>query len=145
MGPTVILIVEDEALIRLNVAYMLIDAGYVVLEAANADEAILLLEEETDISVVFTDINMPGTVDGLELVQTIKKRWPPMHLIVTSGKHFPRDGDMPLAAATSLSHIRTSKYYRWLRNSRSRPPFGDALRILQSPYAFRCNVGFGRC
>jgi|SRR5580692_1300213 CheY-like chemotaxis protein len=90
-----ILVVEDESLLRLNAVDMLTDAGYVVLEAVNADEAIAILEKRADISLVFTDVNMPGTMDGLKLVQAIRKRWPPVLLIVTSGKHTLRGGELP--------------------------------------------------
>jgi two-component system, response regulator PdtaR len=96
MMGTVILVVEDESLLRLNAVDMFVDAGYTVLEAANADEAILILEQRADIRVVFTDVNMPGSMDGLKLVQAIRKRWPPVLLLVTSGKLALRDGDLPV-------------------------------------------------
>jgi len=95
MSKTVILVVEDEALLRLNAVEMLADAGYTVLEAANADQAIVILEKRDDVSVVFTDVNMPGSMDGLKLIEAIRKRWPPVLLIVTSGKAALRDGDLP--------------------------------------------------
>jgi CheY-like chemotaxis protein len=92
----VILVVEDEVLLRLNAISLLEDAGYVVVEAANADEAILILEARADIRIVFTDINMPGSMDGLKLVEAIRHRWPPVLLIVISGKNAPRDSDLPV-------------------------------------------------
>lgn len=95
MSKAVILVVEDETLLRLNAVDMLEEAGYTVLEAANADEAIIILETRSDVTVVFTDVNMPGSMDGLKLVQAIRRRWPPVLLIVTSGKHALRDGDLP--------------------------------------------------
>jgi CheY-like chemotaxis protein len=91
----VILVVEDEVLLRLNAISLLEDAGYVVVEAANADEAILVLEARADIRIVFTDINMPGSMDGLKLVEAVRLRWPPVLLIVTSGKNALRDSDLP--------------------------------------------------
>jgi len=96
MDKAVILVVEDEALLRFNAVDMLTDAGYVVLDAANADEALLILEERDDISVVFTDVNMPGSMDGLELAESIRRSWPPVSLVVTSGKNVLRDLDLPL-------------------------------------------------
>src|ERR1700761_4730294 len=75
---------------------MLVDAGYIVLGAADADEAIRILEERDDITAMFTDVNMPGSMDGLKLVETVRKRWPPVLLIVTSGKAVLGDGDLPL-------------------------------------------------
>jgi CheY-like chemotaxis protein len=90
-----ILVVEDEALIRLNAVDFLTDEGYVVLQAANADEAIRILETREDVALVFTDVNMPGSMDGLKLVELIHRRWPPVSLIVTSGKNALRDSDLP--------------------------------------------------
>jgi CheY-like chemotaxis protein len=95
MDNAIILIVEDEVLIRMNAVQMLEDAGYVTLEASNADEAIQLLESRNDIRAVFTDINMSGSMDGLKLAHAIRGRWPPIHLIVTSGLQMPTDAELP--------------------------------------------------
>jgi CheY-like chemotaxis protein len=67
----VVLVVEDELLLRLNAAQMMEDAGYEVIEASNADEAIQILESRTDIRIVFTDINMPGSMDGIKLANAV--------------------------------------------------------------------------
>lgn len=83
-----VLIVEDEFLIRLNAAEMVRELGFEVLEAVDADHAIVLLETTADIAIVFTDIQMPGSVDGLGLLAIIRNRWPPIALVVTSG-HLP--------------------------------------------------------
>ena len=74
----VVLVVEDEALIRMHAAEMIRDLGFEVLEAANADQAISLLESNSEISVVFTDIQMPGSMDGLRLLAVVRDRWPPL-------------------------------------------------------------------
>jgi CheY-like chemotaxis protein len=93
----VILVVEDEALIRLATVVLLEDAGYSVLEACNADVAVEILASRNDIRAVFTDIVMPGSLDGLKLAHAIRDRWPPIHLLVTSGlsalteRDFPKD------------------------------------------------------
>lgn len=89
------LIVEDEALIRINAHQMLEDAGYEVLESCDADEAIRILESRNDIRAVFTDITMPGSMDGWKLAHTIRGRWPPMHLLLTSGLKVP-SGELPV-------------------------------------------------
>jgi CheY-like chemotaxis protein len=81
----VILIVEDEALIRLDAADMIREAGFDVVEAANADDAIAILEARRDITIVFTDVQMPGSMDGLRLAAAIRGRWPPIKIIATSG------------------------------------------------------------
>lgn len=91
----VVLVVEDDALIRMNAADMIRDMGFEVIEAADADEAISLLESTSKISVVFTDIQMPGSMDGLRLAAVVKKRWPPVALLVTSGQFRPKGGEMP--------------------------------------------------
>ena len=83
-GP-VVLIVEDEPLVRLGAVQAIEDAGFEVIEAANADEAIRILENRSDIRVVFTDIHMPGSIDGLKLAHAVRDRWPPIKIIVTSG------------------------------------------------------------
>jgi CheY-like chemotaxis protein len=72
-----VLIVEDEAILRVNAAEIIQDAGFKVMEAANADEAIAILEARSDICIVFTDIQMPGSMDGLKLAHFIRYRGPP--------------------------------------------------------------------
>ena len=85
-----ILIVEDSGLIRLGAVDMAEREGFLVFEAANADDAIIILEQHPEIRLVFTDIEMPGSMDGLKLVRYISLRWPPIQLIVASGK-VPRE------------------------------------------------------
>lgn len=82
-----VLVVEDEPLIRLTIADQLADFDFYVLEASNADQAIDILRFRRDIQVVFTDIDMPGSMDGLKLAAAVRDRWPPIKLIVTSGHH----------------------------------------------------------
>jgi two-component system, response regulator PdtaR len=93
-----ILIVEDEPLIRMGVVSQLEDAGFLIYEAGNADEAICRLEEHAEIRLVFTDINMPGSKDGLKLAHYARGRWPPVKIIVTSGQLRVRDKDLPAGA-----------------------------------------------
>ena len=90
----VVLIVEDEALVRMAAVGMVEEAGFEVLEATSADEAILLLEARRDITVVFTDVEMPGSMDGLRLAHAVRGPWPPIK-IATSGRYAVRDGDLP--------------------------------------------------
>ncbi len=79
------LIVEDEFLLRIDAVDMIAGAGFEVVEAANADQAIEILESRRDITVVFTDIQMPGSMDGLKLARAIRGRWPPIKIVATSG------------------------------------------------------------
>jgi CheY-like chemotaxis protein len=91
-----VLVVEDEPVIRMNAVALIEDAGYDVIEATNADEAITLLEMRPDIRVVFSDIEMPGgSMDGLRLIHAVRKRWPPVILILASGRVSPSVADMP--------------------------------------------------
>ncbi len=91
----VVLIVEDELLVRMDAVDMLRDAGFDVIEASNADEAIMILESGAAISVVFTDIQMPGSMDGLKLAAAVRKRWPPVKIMATSGLPWPGEDDLP--------------------------------------------------
>jgi CheY-like chemotaxis protein len=95
MSTSLVLIVEDDFLVRQNAVFLLEEAGFDTLEAGNADEAVVLLEDQQDIKVVFTDINMPGSMDGLALAQTIRRRWPPIEIVLTSGYARVRDEDIP--------------------------------------------------
>lgn len=90
-----VLVVDDEALIRLDVADQLRDAGYEVFEASSADEAIDILNATPSIRLLFTDIDMPGTMDGLKLAAAVRDRWPPVKIIVTSGHRIVDIAEMP--------------------------------------------------
>ena len=91
----VVLVVEDEFLVRLHAVHLVEQAGFEAVEAASADEAISILEARKDIRIVFTDVHMPGSMDGLKLAHAIRERWPPIELILTSG-HFNLDNsDLP--------------------------------------------------
>jgi two-component system, response regulator PdtaR len=92
----VILTVEDETLVRDYLGEILEYAGYQVVSAANADEAIEILESRDDIRVIITDINMPGSMDGLRLAAAVKDRWPPIKIIIATGKEPPRREEMPI-------------------------------------------------
>ena len=91
----VILIVEDEFLLRMDSVEVLEDAGFEVIPAANADEAIAILSARSDIHLVFTDIQMPGSMDGLKLARFVRDRWPPIKIVATSGHVRTADEDLP--------------------------------------------------
>ncbi len=90
-----ILTVEDELLVSAYLSEVLEEAGYQVIATANADEAIAVLESRNDIRIVITDINMPGSMDGLRLAAAVKGRWPPIKIIIATGKGIPRRDEMP--------------------------------------------------
>lgn len=94
-----ILVVEDEPLVRLILTEILSEAGYRVIEAANADEALLLLDARPDTRLMITDVRMPGSLDGFALARLAVRRWPGIGVIVTSGHALPDEGDLPARAA----------------------------------------------
>jgi CheY-like chemotaxis protein len=91
----VVLLVEDELLLRMDATAMVAEAGFEVVEAGDADEAIAILESRRDIGIVFTDIQMPGSMDGLKLAHAIRGRWPPIRIVATSGLVDVGEKDLP--------------------------------------------------
>lgn len=89
------LVVEDEPLLRMNAVDMIETAGFQVLEAGSADDAIAILEKRDDIRVVFTDIQIPGSMDGLKLARAVRGRWPPIKIVATSGRVNVTADDLP--------------------------------------------------
>ena len=85
LAATRVLVVEDEPLVRRLAASMLEDAGYAVIQAEGPDQALRALETRSEIHLLFTDIQMPGELDGLELARLVRRRWPRVRLLVTSG------------------------------------------------------------
>jgi CheY-like chemotaxis protein len=79
----------------MNAVAMIEEAGFMVLEAADADEAIQILETRRDITIIFTDIEMPGTMNGIRLAHAVRDRWPPIKIIATSGHYGFQEGDLP--------------------------------------------------
>jgi len=90
-----VLVVEDEPLLRMDALDFIEQAGFTAFEARGADEAIRMLELHREIRIVFTDINIPGSMDGLKLAHYVRRRWPPVQLMVTSGRMEPSAEDMP--------------------------------------------------
>lgn len=118
----VVLIVEDEFLIRMDAIDMVKAAGFDVLEANNADEAIAILEDRLDVTVVFTDIQMPGSMDGLKLAAAIRGRWPPIKIVATSGMTDVTKEDLPSGS-------------RFIPKPYSPREIGEALRELTTQTA----------
>src|ERR1700737_78061 len=90
-----VLIVEDEMVLRMRAVDIVEDAGFCPVEAVNADEAISILEARSDISLLFTDIQMPGSMDGLKLAHAVHDRWPSIKIILVSGQVKPSDAERP--------------------------------------------------
>jgi len=97
-NPPVILVVEDDPFLRMVAVDLLMEAGFDTLEAPDAGFAIGILEKRADITFVFTDIDMPGEMDGLKLAACIRDRWPPIHIVITSGHKSPQISDLPLGS-----------------------------------------------
>jgi CheY-like chemotaxis protein len=93
--PAVVLVVEDEMLLRMWAVDMVEDAGFTSVEAVNADEAVAILESRSDIALLFTDIQMPGSMDGLKLAYAVHERWPPIKIILVSGQLRLANIDIP--------------------------------------------------
>ena len=91
----VVLVVEDEPLLRMGIVDHLEEEGFTVLEAANADEAIAILSNNTTIHILFTDIDLPGEADGIKLAAAVRDRWPPIKIVITSGHRRPFASDLP--------------------------------------------------
>lgn len=95
LSQPVVLLVEDEPLVRLTQVDVLREAGFWVAEAENADEAFDLLRERQDVRAVLTDVDMPGSIDGFEFARLVAQGWPEVGVLVISGKAFPEAGDLP--------------------------------------------------
>jgi CheY-like chemotaxis protein len=124
---TVILIVEDEAIIRMEAVQMLEDEGFTVLQASNAHDALGILENRRDVRALFTDINMPGSLDGLRLAGMVRGRWPPIHLIVTSGLLSPNDDDLPPGAKFIRKPYDPAQVISIIHALLGRTPWSDPL------------------
>jgi CheY-like chemotaxis protein len=90
-----VLVVEDEPMIRLSVVMDLEEAGFHVLEAGDTDEALALLDEHPEIHAMFTDVELPGSMNGLTLAAAVHDRWPPIKIIVTSGRVRRQEANLP--------------------------------------------------
>jgi DNA-binding NtrC family response regulator len=120
----VVLVVEDEPLIRLDAADMIEDTGCNVLQAGNADAALTTLKTRSDIQVLFTDIDMPGSIDGMELAHLVADKWPGISIIIASGKIGIDKMDLPTGAVLLAKPYPQTNVETALRDAaRSRRPF----------------------
>ncbi|MBA3516980.1 MAG: response regulator [Rhizobiales bacterium] len=103
---TNVLVVEDEMVLRMRAVDIVEDAGFTAVEAVNADEALSILESRSDISLLLSDIQMPGSMDGLKLAHAVHDRWPSIKIILVSGQvKYPIRTSQPIAAS-SASRLR---------------------------------------
>ncbi len=110
---TPLLVVEDDGLIRLDLVDTLVDAGYHVLDAANADEAWSILED-TRIGALVTDIDMPGSMNGLELARRVCERWPDCKIVIISGRYNPDPANLPESAKFLTKPVGETELFRSL-------------------------------
>jgi len=108
-----IVVVDDDVLERMGASFMFLDAGYRVLEAGNADEALRLFEANADIGVLFSDVSMPGAMSGSDLARHVASLWPLVGIILTSGR--PRPDRLPLSM---LFHAKPYEPMAVLRQAR---------------------------
>jgi two-component system, response regulator PdtaR len=94
-SPAVVLIVEDDALLRMLAVEIVEEAGFAAIESADADEAMALLESRSDIALLLMDIDMPGSMNGLKLAHAASSRWPPIRILVVSGQVRPQPSELP--------------------------------------------------
>jgi len=113
----VVLLVEDEPLVRLVTADILLEANFRVIEAGDAEEALRVLSAEVAVDVLLSDVEMPPGMNGYELVSHVHRTWPGVEIIVSSGREWPREDDLPPGAvfiakpylnATLVSHVQTA-------------------------------------
>jgi CheY-like chemotaxis protein len=112
-----VLVVEDEPLLRMMAMDVVEDAGFEPVEARDADEAIKILEARTDITIVFTDVDMPGSMNGLKLAAAIRDRWPPIEIIITSGHFRLNDSSIPARTVffpKPYDHAEIVATLRWM-------------------------------
>jgi CheY-like chemotaxis protein len=113
--PPIVLIVEDDMILRMRSVDIVEDAGYTPVEAVDADEALGILQSRSDIALLFTDIQMPGSMDGLQLAHAVYERWPQLKIILVSGQlklssaEIPRDSRFfgkPLVSAQMITEMQ---------------------------------------
>lgn len=98
-GAGTVLVVEDHPLVRMTTVEIVREAGMAVIEAGNADDALRVLSTRNDVRAIFTDVDMPGTMNGLELAALIRHRWPAIQAVVTSGGPAPGRSNLPNGVA----------------------------------------------
>jgi DNA-binding NtrC family response regulator len=113
----IVLLIEDEPLVRLVAADVLVDANFRVIEAANAEEALTILRAGIEVDVLVSDVEMPPGINGYELARQVHEQWPAIEILITSGREWPTEGDLPSGAAflakpcpneTLVSHARSA-------------------------------------
>jgi two-component sensor histidine kinase/DNA-binding NarL/FixJ family response regulator len=121
-----VLVVEDEMMLRMRAVDIVEDAGFMPVEAVNADDALAILESRSDIDLLFTDIQMPGTMDGLKLAHAVHARWPSIKIMLVSGQVTPTDTERPLNSRFYGKPLEVKKMIAELQDMLE----GGALKII---------------
>ncbi len=95
---SVILVVEDEVWVRLAAVGVLKDAGFRMIEATSSAQALEILAADSNVQLLFTDINMPGAIDGMALARLVRLRWPHIAILIASGKRSPPPEELPVGS-----------------------------------------------
>jgi DNA-binding NtrC family response regulator len=111
----IVLVVEDEPLVRMHAVDIVDAAGFEAIEAGNADHAVRILETRGDVRIVFTDIDMPGSIDGMKLAAAFRNRWPPIEIILTSGCYDVKGSEMPARSVFLKKPYRSDEVVATLR------------------------------
>ena len=137
----VVLLVEDEPLVRTLQVDILREADFWVLEAQDADEAFETLKARQDVRAVLTDVDMPGSLDGFEFARLVAQGWPHVGVLVISGKTAPEPGDLPPGAAFAAKPVRPADLVRSIRELLgSAEPEAEGIRAQEA----RAQEGAGR-
>src|SRR5882672_5564679 len=142
-SPTNVLVVEDEMVLRMRAVDIVEDAGFTAVEAVSADEALSILESRSDIALLFTDIQMPGSLDGLKLAHAVHKRWPAIKIILVSGQVNLSDADKPTDSRYFGKPLETEQMIAEIREmvgigALTIAPFEEApLALEEAPLATR--------
>ena len=113
--PHVVLVVEDEMMLRMRAVDMVQDAGYISVEAVDADEALAILQSRSDIALLFTDVQMPGSMNGLQLAHVVHERWPPIKIILASGQLKLSGSDIPLDSRFFVKPLQSDEIIAQMR------------------------------
>jgi CheY-like chemotaxis protein len=130
---SVVLVVEDEPLVRLLVSEVLTDAGFKVLEAANAGEALTILQAGIEVHVLYADVDMPPGINGYELARQVHRNWPGIEILITSGRAWPGQGDLPMGAAFLAKPVPIEAMVSHVKAAADRAQEAKAARVAAAP------------
>lgn len=120
--------VEDEPLVRLVAAEILVDANFRVIETGNAEEAFTVLRAGVEVDVLLSDVEMPPGLNGYELARQVHEHWPTVEILITSGREWPQEGDLPPGAAFLAKPCPSETLISYIRSAAERAHAAKAAR-----------------